>query len=166
MSTGVARYFEAYHQRVYRWAYALCGRREDALDAVQEVFLRMLRNTPDLPRESAAVGWLRRVTSNVVIDLWRRTARAAALSNHETVRECSEQTPEDRETAEQLRLAIQSLSDQQRQVLLAKIYDRSSFAQIAAELGISISTAKTHYLRALNMVRAYLKIDLSVGSKP
>jgi RNA polymerase sigma-70 factor, ECF subfamily len=166
MSTDVARHFEEHRGRVYRWAYALCGRHEDALDAVQEVFLRMLKNPPELPGPFAVIGWLRRVTSSVVIDRWRRASGAAALPDEQPAADSAAESPEARETAEQLRRAIASLSEQQRQVLLAKMYDRLSFAEIADELGIAISTAKTHYLRALNMVRAHLKIDLSVGSKP
>ena len=165
MSTDVARHFEEHRGRVYRWAYALCGRHEDALDAVQEVFLRMLKNPPQPAGPFALIGWLRRATSSVVIDRWRRFAHRTATPDEQLADEHAPETPESRETAEQLRRAIQSLSEQQRQVLLAKVYDRMSFSQIAEELGISPSTAKTHYLRALNMARAYLKIDLSVGSQ-
>lgn len=164
MSIDVARHFEEHRGRVYRWAYALCGRHEDALDAVQDVFLRMLKNPPEPAGPFAVIAWLRRVTSHVVIDRWRRAADQAALPDGPLADRRPVESPEARETAEQLRKAIQSLSEQQRQVLLAKAYDRLSFSQIADELGISASTAKTHYLRALNMVRAYLKIDFSVGS--
>lgn len=166
MPADVARHFEEHRERVYRWAYALCGRREDALDVVQEVFLRMLQNPPELPNVPAAIGWLRRVTSRVVIDRWRRPAAPAALTGDRPAPERASESAEARETAAQIQWAIRGLSEQQRQVLLAKMYDRLSFAQIADELGISTSTAKTHYLRALNMVRTRLKIDLSVEAQP
>ena len=49
MPTDVAALFETHRARVYRWARAMCGRHDDALDVVQEVFLRMLKRPPELP---------------------------------------------------------------------------------------------------------------------
>ena len=38
-------------------------------------------------------------------------------------------------------------------MLIAKVYDGLTFAQIAAELKLAVPTVKTHYLRALSAVR-------------
>ena len=66
--------FQPYTQDVYGWAYRLLGRHHDALDVVQDVFLKWSRQcttaTPRQPR-----GWLRRVTWNRAIDLARRRRR-------------------------------------------------------------------------------------------
>ena len=163
MPTEVAAHFEAHRARVYRWAYAMCGRHEDALDIVQEVFLRMLRRPPELPNIAAAVGWLRQVTARVVIDRWRaESSRGAARHEFSPDRSAGESV-ESHELVECLRAAIGTLSEQQRLVLMAKTYDRMTFQQIAHEFGIAVPTAKTHYLRALSAVRARLKIDLPAG---
>ena len=163
MPTDVAVHFEAHRARVYRWAYAMCGRHEDALDVVQEVFLRMLRQPPELPSIAAAVAWLRPVTSRIVIDRWRAESSRDAARRECVPRVVTEESVESRELAERLRAAIATLSEQQRLVLMAKTYDRITFQQIADELGIAVPTAKTHYLRALSAVRARLKIDLPAG---
>jgi RNA polymerase sigma-70 factor (ECF subfamily) len=164
MRPDVAACFETHRARVYRWAYALCGRHEDALDVVQEVFLRMWRRPPELASESATVAWLRQVTSRVVIDRWRsRVARVTAQRYVDESKTPQDEPPETRELAERLRAAIEALSEQQRLVLMAKTYDRMTFRQIADELGVAVPTAKTHYLRALSAVRARLRIDAAVG---
>ena len=163
MPTDVAAHFEAHRARVYRWAYAMCGRHEDALDVVQEVFLRMLRRPPELPSVAAAVGWLRQVTSRAVIDRWRADSSRDAARRERVLRAAAEESADSRELAERLRATIETLSQQQRLVLMAKTYDRMTFQQIADELGIAVPTAKTHYLRALSAVRARLKIDLPAG---
>ncbi|GAF95160.1 unnamed protein product, partial [marine sediment metagenome] len=49
------------------------------------------------------------------------------------------------------------LSDVQRSVIVAKVYDDMTFAQVAEELGLAVSTVKTHYLRAVGTVRDRLK---------
>lgn len=150
--------FRTHRARVYRWAHAMCGRHEDALDVVQEVFLRMLRRPPNLPSAAATVAWLRRATSRVVIDRWRgQTSRSAMQRDYRPPAPAVEPTPEARELADALRAAIASLSEQQRLVLMAKTYDRMTFREIADELDIAVPTAKTHYLRALAAVRERLK---------
>jgi DNA-directed RNA polymerase specialized sigma24 family protein len=53
--------------------------------------------------------------------------------------------------------ALNRLTDVQRGVLIAKLYDEMTFAQISVEYGISLSTAKTHYLRAVTGVRDRLR---------
>jgi len=164
MDASVEMHFRAHRARVYRWARAMCGRHEDALDVVQDVFLRMLRSRPALPSPAATIAWLRRVTSRVVIDRWRRAA-----VRRTDFAEVSPPTPDETlaagELRAQVRAALESLSEQQRLVVIAKCYDRLTFQQIAAELGVSPSTAKTHYVRALAAVRDRLGIEIQSGSR-
>jgi DNA-directed RNA polymerase specialized sigma24 family protein len=49
--------------------------------------------------------------------------------------------------------AFDGLSDGQRIVLTAKVFDGLTFAEIAAEHDLAVSTVKTHYLRAVRAVR-------------
>jgi RNA polymerase sigma-70 factor (ECF subfamily) len=146
--------YQRYRDDVYRWAYRLLGRHHDALDAAQDVFLRWLRHSreADLPQNPR--GWLRQVTVNRAIDLVRlrrgTTDRADALP-------ARQQSADARARQDELRSdiagALHTLSAAQRGVLVAKVYDGLTFAQIADELGIGVPTAKTHYLRALRAVR-------------
>jgi RNA polymerase sigma-70 factor (ECF subfamily) len=163
MPIDVAACFEAHRARVYRWAYGMCGCHEDALDVVQEVFLRMLRRPPRLAGVAVAVGWLRQVTARVVIDRWRSDSSREKVQRAREPRAIVTETFESQELAERVRKAIETLSEQQRLVLIAKTYDRLTFGQIADELGIAVPTAKTHYLRALSAVRARLAIELPAG---
>jgi len=153
MPLDVETCFRTQRARVYRWAYAMCRRHDDALDVVQDVFLRMLDRRPLLANPAAAVAWLRRVTGRVVIDRWRaESARAARQASHVPTASPADAV-EARELADLLHAALESLSEQQRLVLMGKCYDQMTFQQIADELGIAVPTAKTHYLRALSAVR-------------
>jgi RNA polymerase sigma factor (sigma-70 family) len=53
--------------------------------------------------------------------------------------------------------ALDQLTEMQRGVLVAKVYDEMTFSQIADELGIGVPTAKTHYLRAIRATRDRLR---------
>jgi RNA polymerase sigma-70 factor (ECF subfamily) len=59
-----------HQQRVLRTAYRLLGRLEDAQDASQEVFLRLLKNLHRIDGDPQA--WLYRVTVNICNDQHRR----------------------------------------------------------------------------------------------
>jgi len=152
MAVNVEESFRTHRARVYRWARSMHVRHNEALDIVQEVFLRMLRAAPVLSDARATTAWLRRVTSRIVIDRWRSAAarRESSAPSGQTI---SDESPETRETRRRVRAAIASLSDRQRLVLMSKCYDQMTFREIAAELGISVPTAKTHYLRGLSAVR-------------
>lgn len=156
--------FEPFARDVYRWAFRVLGHHHDALDVVQEVFLKWHRQcsriVPDQPR-----GWLRRVTVNRAIDLRRQRRTVAPADAMQT--EPADESPDvlAREDRDLLRAdfaaALESLSDAQRSVLVAKVYDELTFRQIAQDLGLAISTVKTHYLRALRAVRQKLKLRWS-----
>ena len=148
--------FEQYTADVYNWAYRLLGRHHDALDVVQDVFIRWdaqcARQTPKQPR-----GWLRRVTLNRAIDLHRRTRSAPPPADDALRLMAVKDKPAASLDREMLRhdiaAALDNLSDVQRSVLVAKIFDELTFARIADELGLAPSTVKTHYLRAVRGVR-------------
>jgi RNA polymerase sigma-70 factor (ECF subfamily) len=156
MPIDVATQFEAHRGRVYRWAMMLCGRHDDALDVVQDVFLRMLRRPPTSESVPAVISWLRKTTHRAVIDIWRSARGRKETTAEPPPRLVSDAAPGSVEQLDRVRAAMARLSDQQRLVLLCKTCDEMTFQRIADELEISVSTAKTHYVRALQAVRERL----------
>ncbi len=159
LANFVATRFEQHAQDVYGWAYRLLGRHHDALDVVQDVFLRWSKQceqeVPSVPR-----GWLRRVTVNRAVDVVR--GRRSDRGLVDDIAEADGAAVADRAIDEEalradVAAALNRLTDVQRVVLIAKVYDEMTFAQIAAEHGVSMSTAKTHYLRAVRVVRDRLR---------
>ncbi len=146
--------FEAYRNEVYSWAYRLLGRHHDALDVAQDVFLKWVDQCRDSPPRSPRA-WLRRVTIRRAIDVQRSAAsrrvreKSARSSNvyFETATALRD------ELRDVIRESVGALSEMQRNVLVAKVFDGLTFARIAAELEIAVPTVKTHYLRAIVTLR-------------
>jgi RNA polymerase sigma factor (sigma-70 family) len=141
--------------RVYQWAFRFLQNHDDALDATQDVLVKWLGGRRTGVENRSA--WLRRMTVNHCIDVLRaRRARSRAIPPVGSVA-----TPaEEADRAEMRACIVESiarLSEQQRTVLVAKVYDRETFAEIAGSLGISTSSAKTHYLRAIRTLRESLR---------
>lgn len=151
--------FEQHARDIYEWAYRLLGRHHDALDVVQDVFVTWSqqcgRQAPASPR-----GWLRRVTVNRAVDTFRRQREHATPADSllRLIPATDDVTgvADDRELRADIAAALDGLTEHQRAVLVAKVYDGLTFAEIAAELELAVPTCKTHYLRALRAVREKL----------
>lgn len=155
--------FEPYTPEVYGWAYRVLGRHHDALDVVQDVFVRWAQQCGEQPPRQPR-GWLRRVTLNRAIDLRRHRRRDAEPSGGmadtpmtPADRICPERAIDQATLRDDIAAALDRLTEIQRGVLVAKVYDELTFAQIAAELSLAVSTVKTHYLRAVRAVRDRLR---------
>src|SRR5262249_3550821 len=71
--------FRRYRQPAYAVAYRLLGHEADALDAVQEGFVKALTHLDGFQGRSAFKTWLLRVVSNAALDLGRQRGRREAL---------------------------------------------------------------------------------------
>lgn len=66
---------DAHHDRLYRLARRLAQSADDALDLVQETYLRAARSPKAVPVDARdAEAWLVRVLVNLQRDLWRKAA--------------------------------------------------------------------------------------------
>src|SRR5271165_6741475 len=71
--------FRRYRQPAYRVAYRLLGNEADALDAVQEGFVKALTHLSGFQGRSSFKTWLLRVVSNASLDLGRQRGRREAV---------------------------------------------------------------------------------------
>ncbi len=157
-SAVAADTFERHRLEVYRWAARVLHRHAEALDVTQDVALRWLlqcrREPPENPR-----GWLRRTTLNRALDCLRARQTARQMLENQSLL-LAAPPPDDPLERDELQKhvvqALAELSDMQRDVLVAKLWDAMTFELIARELAIATPTAKTHYVRALAAVRVQM----------
>jgi len=151
------RVFRRHRDEVYRWAMRLLGRHHDANDVVQDVFVRWFvayRNDSPVNARS----WLRRVTMNRAIDLIRQAERGRdahaplAVLRRDDVR-CDPPPADQAELREAILAALDTLTESQRDVLMARVFDDQTFAAIAHDQQVAVPTVKTHYLRAVRTLR-------------
>src|SRR5437660_7589694 len=72
--------FKRYRLMAYRVAFRLLGNEADALDAVQDAFVKALIHLPSFQGRSSFKTWLLRVVSNASLDLGRQRGRRETLS--------------------------------------------------------------------------------------
>jgi RNA polymerase sigma-70 factor (ECF subfamily) len=160
--------FRRYRQVAYRVAYRLLGNEADALDAVQEAFVKALTHLPGFEGRSSFKTWLLRVVSNAALDYGRQRGRRDALRMDLLA-------PQQREGLEplvmpepgrdldrtalrrQLHRAIAQLPAAQRQTFVLHAEAELSYREVADVLGISIGTVMSRLFYARQKLRAFLE---------
>jgi RNA polymerase sigma-70 factor, ECF subfamily len=152
-----------YQQKVFVMAYSILRDREDALDAVQETFLRLYQKAGTYRPGSSFQGWLLQIAKNVSIDSYRKRRRAK--QDHETSRPIEEipVAVEDRagdSAASDLRSAfnrsVETLAERQRMVFVLRHYNELAFNEISETMRISVGTAKSLHFKAVQNLRKRL----------
>src|SRR5258707_3541546 len=78
--TALDDLFRRYRQPAYRVAFRLLGNEADALDAVQEGFIKALTHLQGFQGRSSFKTWLLRLVSNAALDVGRQRGRRETVS--------------------------------------------------------------------------------------
>lgn len=155
--------FERHRALVYRFAYQMRGRRDDAEDMVQEAFVRAYQNLNRYRDEAKFTTWLLRIVSNLCTDQARMSQRRTNLEQKEatsgldwmTIGEFEnpiDNLEQDRRRVV-LRKAIAGLPVHHRQMIVMRDIEEREYTDIAEVLGITIGGAKLRVLRARRALR-------------
>jgi RNA polymerase sigma factor (sigma-70 family) len=142
---------DRYRQRLFAYSrQMLGGSRQDAEDALQDVFLRAYSSLRSNDRPLSLRAWLYRVAHNRCIDHLRRPTPPAA-DLFDTSRKPLHDPMDElvrREDLRQLVIDVGRLPDQQRSALLMREMDGMSYAELAEALGVSLQAVKSLLVRA------------------
>ena len=165
--TAFAAIVTSYQKTEYHLALSTLHDREEALDASQEIFLKVFRFLPDFHFQSSFSTWLYRIARNTVTDILRSRGRRPCGS----VDELAEQGWEPPDAAEGadpfagllkserrrlLTESMENLSEPHREILRLYAFAGESYESIAALLGIEIGTVKSRISRAKKELRNLL----------
>lgn len=159
--------FEALYERhrtlVFRFAYQMLPRRDDAEDIVQEAFVRAYQNLGRYRDEAKFTTWLLRIVSNLCTDQARMGNRRTALEQQEAAGSLDwmtiGQTEDPVGNLEQdhqrdvLRRALNALPAHHRSVIILRDIEEREYQEIAQTLGCTVGGAKLRVLRARRALR-------------
>ena len=120
----------------------------DAEDIVQDAFVRFWRKEHSIENRALLFATVR----SVALDLLRRDARRArreATAALEVEQSAQPQFDFDDSSQKELAAAVDRLPAEQREVLVMKIWNDLTFAEIGQALAISQNTAASRYRYAL-----------------
>jgi RNA polymerase sigma-70 factor (ECF subfamily) len=154
-----------YQRRLYRLALGYLRNADDALDVVQETFVRAYVHAGRWKDTHTVSAWLTRIAVNQAIDAYRREKRRRRVMEPLDERQAApadvgspaaERLVVRREMAERLAQAIAALPEKQRAVVLLRHREQLSLEEIGQILGLSLGTVKSSLHRALARLRRYL----------
>src|SRR5687767_4315142 len=140
---------ERFQGQVFGLCYRMLGQRQDAEDAAQETFVRVLKNLHRWDPEREFVPWLLAIAGNrcrTAISVRRR--RPVAESAVELI---ADDAPDERPAqhlAEELHLALAELRPEYRQAFLLFHDHELSYGEIAGSMDVPLGTIKTWVHRA------------------
>jgi RNA polymerase sigma-70 factor (ECF subfamily) len=154
--------YDAHAPALFRFLIRLTGDEATVKDILQEIFIRLAREPGLLRGVTAPRSYLFRMAHRLAIDRARR---------EETHTRYAERAADTRETAatppasesdaawrrDRLTGALAALPPEQRAVLLLKVWEGLTFADIGEALEISPDTAASRYRYALNKLRDALR---------
>lgn len=161
--------FERDRERIYRVAYRVLLDREDALDTVQETFLKAFQNLHRLSDDVGWFAWLRTIAVNQAVDRSRRRGRLLRWLGRpvdEQELHCisdpfgkasARSVAEVSELGRALQAALGRLSPRQRAVASLYFEEGLSAAEVACTLGLRLGTVKTQLFRARQHIRKHLE---------
>jgi len=173
--------FRRYRQPLFRFILRFLRDENASQDALQDLFLRVIRDPSRFQARSRFSTWLHAVARNLCIDLLRKKKHRRAVSldqpNHPSramrsspplVEELEGRqfSPEHNARAGFLRLkllvAIRSIPDDQRVIFLLREVGGIPFAEIAKITGVPLNTAKSRMRYALiNLRRILGELDVN-----
>lgn len=153
------------HSRsLYRLAFRMTGKAEDAEDVVQETFIRAYRQLSRFEARANVSTWLYRIAFNCSVDFLRAKPRRAATTDDEVLERLA--APSDGPTmddlvyagqiGEQLQVALGGLSEKERAAFLMRHYHGCSIEEIGSTLGMKTNATKHSIFRAVRKMRVAL----------
>jgi RNA polymerase sigma-70 factor (ECF subfamily) len=158
------RIFLDHHDRVFRAAYRITGRAEDAEDVLQTVFLRLARRPEGaLPVENVS-SYLYRSAVNASFDVLRarQTAPSAALADAAGSLEAPDRAHEAAVAASWLRRSLARLAPRAAEIFALRYLEEYDNHEIAKMLGVSRVTVAV----TLHRARGRLQKDLRQIRRP
>ena len=152
--------------KVYNYILRVVGNRDDALDLCQDTFLKAYRNIAKLSDIERFPQWLFRIAHNETISMFRRAKPTVGDEYLEQSVDLAslERTRLDgagfgsTELGLVVEQALERLSDDQRQVVLLKVYQGFKFDEIAEITGCPPSTVKSRLYSAFDALRGILAV--------
>jgi len=169
--TPASEIYDRYSSRIYNFAYRFLKNSEGAEDAVQEVFVKMIKHASQFHGDAKLSTWLFSITANWCRDYLRKADNRPKDSDDVllTLPASREESPdrvlERRETELRIQKALLTLTPEQREAILLSRYQGLSYAEIAQISGCSEGAVKTRVFRAMETLKKALTAEPRGGER-
>jgi RNA polymerase sigma-70 factor (ECF subfamily) len=138
---------ERFSPRLRYFLRKMLSSADGAEDALQDVWLDVLRHLPRLADPQALVAWLYRIARDQAFGRLRKRGRAEQPLDEARVIDESEESDFSPEDAARIHAALDELPAEQREVLVLRFLEEMSYEEIARVVGCQLGTVRSriHY---------------------
>lgn len=173
--------FQKYHRRAYAIAFGVVKRKEDALDVVQDAFIKVHKHIANFQGTSSFYTWLYRIVMNLSIDQVRKKRKITEWDDNvakddaagdgallpRVENENPSKTAVRRELTEKLNAALDTLPEYHRAVILLREVEGLSYEEMAQILEVPKGTIMSRLFHARRkmqeQLQPYLEGDLEIA---
>jgi RNA polymerase sigma-70 factor (ECF subfamily) len=157
-----------WERKIYALCYGILRREDEAKDASQDTFIAAYRNIAKFRGEAKVSSWLHRIAVNQCLTRKRKDKvrsenlvdesdpieeKIFVAPGHESPLRLTEK----KERMQTVRLAVNSLPNELREIVVMKEFQEMTFQQISDEMELPLSTVKSRLYTALKQLR--MKLD-------
>jgi RNA polymerase sigma-70 factor (ECF subfamily) len=155
--------YKLYSKAMFNIAIRFTNNRMDAEDILQESFISAFQNLPGLLDSGSFTGWLKRIVINRCIDQVRRNRLISDYIDENLPDSyIIDDEPDFTIDPAIVHTSIRNLPPGCRAILVLHVLEGYKHREIAGMLGITESTSKTQYKRALELLNRDLKKKIYV----
>ncbi len=172
--------FDRYHRRVFAVALGVVKNQDDALDVVQEAFVKVHKHIGGFQGSSSFYTWLYRIAMNLAIDHVRRTRKVVEFDERvnkddatsagailpQLTHDNPSKTVSRHELSGQIRAALETLPEYHRAVILLREVEGLSYEEMSKVLKVPKGTIMSRLFHARRKMQqqleGYLGGDLEV----
>ena len=152
-----AEIYAAYREKVLAYLTGRTDSREDAEDLCAEVFAEVLRCLPRYDPEKASLStWIYQITRFTFIDYLRKKRPTEPLDAELPGANDPSENYLNKETLGRLALALQTLTQDERDIIVLHYYKGLPLTEVSRLTGISYGMVKVKRNKALNALRVKL----------
>lgn len=166
--------FKKYEKYLYNLCFSYIQNEQDALDLVQEIYIKVFNNIGKFNEKLPFHPWIRKISVNTCINYYSRNRKNNVVSlNYETGEgitisdsiasdENIENEIIDKDIIRIIKKNIKVLPENYRMIITLRFYEDLSYDEIAKLLDKPMGTVKTEIYRAKAILKESLKKELGV----
>ena len=158
-----------YQRKIFLLAFSFFQNREDALDIVQETFLRLYQKIHFFKAGRNFQNWIMQIAKNLCIDYYRKNhSKHKNLETGKNIEEMNLASDDGRNVHQASAIkdivsrCLTKLSERQRMIFVMKHYNHLKYSEIAQIMNIAPGTVKSLHFKAVHNLRGHVSPYLGI----
>lgn len=150
---------------LYKYVFYLSGNQQLSEDISHDTYLKALKNIGQLKDPEQTTAWLKKIAKNLFLDYKKSAAQSKPHvdfeecldSEHSRMAAGQSMGPNNPDTQILAMQALQSLDDEDRNLVILVDIEGHSYAEVSSSLGMKEGTVKSKVFRARKKILEYIE---------